>query len=86
LPGVSAIGSSAVSATDATGRRIELRAPARRIISLSPGAKEILFAIGAGDLVVGCGEDCDFPYSALAAPAVPSSRDGEAKAFAGMKN
>jgi ABC-type Fe3+-hydroxamate transport system substrate-binding protein len=86
LPGDSAIGASAVSVTDGAGRRIELRAPARRIISLSPGATEILVAIGAGDLVVGRGEDCDFPDPALGAPVVPSSRDGEAKALAGMED
>ena len=34
---------------------------ARRIVSLLPSATEILFAIGAGDRVVGVTHECDFP-------------------------
>ncbi|PLX71705.1 MAG: hypothetical protein C0602_00460 [Denitrovibrio sp.] len=34
---------------------------AERIVSLSPGLTEILFAIGAGDDVVGVTEFCDYP-------------------------
>ena len=38
---------------DDLGRRVTLSAPARRVVSLSPAITELLFAIGAGDLVVG---------------------------------
>lgn len=41
-------------------------APAKRIVSLSPSNTEILFAVGAGDLVVGVTEYCNFPEAALA--------------------
>ena len=34
--------------------------PPQRIISLSPGVTEILFAIGAGDRVVGVTEFCNY--------------------------
>jgi len=37
---------------------------ARRIVSLLPSATEILFAIGAGDGVVGVTHECDFPPDA----------------------
>lgn len=36
----------------------------RRVASLAPSATEILFAVGAADLVVGVSRQCDFPVSA----------------------
>jgi iron complex transport system substrate-binding protein len=44
-----------------------------RIVSLLPSVTEILFAIGAGDRVVGVTHECDFPPAARALPAVTSS-------------
>ena len=44
-------------------------APAR-IVSLAPTATETLFALGAGDLVVGRSAYCDYPPEVLAIPAV----------------
>lgn len=38
--------------------------PARRIVSLAPSITEILFAIGAGDCVVGRTKYCDYPAEA----------------------
>jgi iron complex transport system substrate-binding protein len=37
---------------------------ARRVVSLSPGVTEILFAIGAGERVVGVTQFCDYPPEA----------------------
>ena len=42
-----------VSATDDVGRVVRLEAPASRVIALLPAATETLFALGAGDRVVG---------------------------------
>ncbi len=36
-----------------------------RIVSLVPSATEMLFALGAGDQVVGVTHECDFPLAAL---------------------
>ena len=44
--------------------------PAHRIVSLLPSFTEILFAIGAGDRVVGRTKWCDYPPAALAVPSV----------------
>lgn len=44
-----------------------------RIVSLLPSATEILFAIGAGDEVVGVTHECDFPPAALPLPKLTSS-------------
>ncbi|MDR0374638.1 MAG: cobalamin-binding protein [Treponema sp.] len=56
--------------TDALGKKFVLRNAARRIVSLSPAATEILFAVGAGGQVVGRTEFCDYPAAALSVPVV----------------
>src|SRR5882672_2619511 len=56
--------------TDDAGRPVTLAAPARRIVSLLPSFTEILFAIGAGDRLVGRTTWCDYPPEALAVPSV----------------
>jgi iron complex transport system substrate-binding protein len=50
--------------TDGLGRPVHLPAPAQRIISLSPGNTEILFAIGAGPQLVGRDAYSDYPEGA----------------------
>ena len=44
--------------------------PAQRIVSLLPSFTELLFAIGAGDRIVGRTTWCDYPPAALAIPSV----------------
>jgi iron complex transport system substrate-binding protein len=46
---------------------------ARRIVSLLPSATEILFAIGAGERVVGVTHECDFPPEARTRVALTTS-------------
>lgn len=65
--------SAGPSATDSDGRRLGLKAPARRIVSLAPHATELLFAIGAGSRVVGVSEYSDYPADALRLPRVSGS-------------
>jgi iron complex transport system substrate-binding protein len=48
---------------------VESRAP-QRIVSLTPALTEILFALGAGDRVVGVTQYCDFPPEAKTKPKV----------------
>jgi iron complex transport system substrate-binding protein len=51
-----------------------------RIVSLLPSATEILFAIGAGDRVVGVTHECDYPEAARHLPKVTANAviaDGE---------
>ncbi len=61
-----------VTVTDMAGRGITLDAPAERVVVLQPGDAEILYAIGAGDTVVGRGAYVDYPSEALDVPSVMS--------------
>jgi iron complex transport system substrate-binding protein len=56
---------------DGTGPRAE--GAFVRIVSLLPSATEILFAIGAGDDVVGVTHECDYPSEASRLPKTTSS-------------
>ena len=64
-----------ITVSDMTGRTIELDAPAERIIALSAADCENLYAVGAGDLLVGRGEYCDYPEQVLELPAVQSGEN-----------
>jgi iron complex transport system substrate-binding protein len=48
--------------------------PARRIVSLSPHATELLFAAGAGEFVVGALDYSNYPEAAKAIPRVGDNR------------
>ncbi len=63
---------------DSAGTAVTLEAAPERIISYSPGATEILYAIGAGDRVVATDDFSDFPAAAAELPKVAySSPDPE---------
>jgi iron complex transport system substrate-binding protein len=62
-----------ISAVDGLGRTVTLAAPATQIISLAPSNTEILYAVGAGDQVVGRDELSDFPEAAKAVKSVGGS-------------
>ncbi|MGE0228520.1 MAG: ABC transporter substrate-binding protein [Dehalococcoidia bacterium] len=50
--------------TDSSGAAVTLASQPRRIVSLSPAATEILFAIGAGDRIVGSDTFSNYPDAA----------------------
>ena len=41
----------------------DIRAPARRIVSLAPSITELLFYLGLGDSIIGVTRQCDYPAS-----------------------
>jgi iron complex transport system substrate-binding protein len=56
---------------DELGREIHLKTfPARRVVSLAASTTELLFALGAGDSVVGVDLYSDYPEAARAVPRV----------------
>lgn len=50
-----------ISVVDDLGTTVVIEGAPRRTVMLSPGAVEIMFAMGAGDMVVGVSEYCDYP-------------------------
>ena len=73
LPVFSMPALAAISVQDDLNLPVTLAAPARRIISLSPHATELLYAAGAGALLVGVIEHSDYPPEAKRIPSVGSS-------------
>lgn len=67
--------SKAVTVTDMTGHEVTLDEPATRIVALTPSDCEILYAIGAGDTIVGRGKYCDYPAEVQEITAVESGAD-----------
>ena len=61
---------AAVQLTDDSGAQLTLAAPAARIVSLAPGATEMLFAAGAGDHVIATVEYSDVPPAAKRVPRI----------------
>jgi ABC-type Fe3+-hydroxamate transport system substrate-binding protein len=59
--------------------------PSQRIVSLLPSFTEILFAIGAGDHVVGRTQWCDYPPAALNVPSVGEGLPPNIEAVAARK-
>jgi iron complex transport system substrate-binding protein len=68
-----AVAPTATVVVDDAGDSVAVRAPAHRVVSLIPATTELLFAIGAGDAVVGRSTWCDYP---AAAARVPNLGDG----------
>ena len=68
-------GEAAITVTDMTGREITLDEPATRVVALSAADCEFLYAVGAGDTLVGRGEYCDYPAEVLEVPSVQSGYD-----------
>lgn len=80
VPATEAIATEAVAETEAylvtsdgLGREVTLAAPAQRVVSLAPSITEILFAVGAGDQVVGRDEFSDYPAEAASIDSVGGS-------------
>jgi iron complex transport system substrate-binding protein len=62
-----------ITLTDGLGREVTLHGPAQRVVSLAPSNTEILFAVGAGDQVVGRDELSDYPQQAQGLQSVGGS-------------
>ncbi|MCC7358942.1 MAG: cobalamin-binding protein [Anaerolineales bacterium] len=63
---------STITVVDSLGREVTLTAPPQKIVSLAPSNTEILFALGAGDRLIGRDEFSDYPAEALDVPSIGS--------------
>ena len=57
------------------GREVTIQGPVTRVVALQPADCEIIYALGAGDMVIGRGEYCDSPAEVLEIPSVQSGYD-----------
>lgn len=78
-------GGAPITVTDMTGREITLEEPATKIVALTPADCEILYAIGAGNTLVGRGEYCNIPAEVLDIPAVQSGAETNIEQIIALK-
>lgn len=74
-----------VSVTDDLGHSVTLPAPAKRIVSLAPHTTELLYAIGAGNAVVGVSQFSDYPEAAKHLPSVGGANGFDLERVAALK-
>lgn len=72
LLAAAALTAQAETLTDMAGRELVLDAPLSRAIALNPADCEILYALGAQDVLAGRGEYCNYPEDVLSLPSVNS--------------
>jgi iron complex transport system substrate-binding protein len=65
--------SGPITLTDGLNRQVSLDSPAQKIVSLSPPITEMLFAVGAGQQVIGRDTFSDYPETAKTLPDVGGS-------------
>lgn len=64
-----------LTVTDDFGNEVVLEEEPQRVVSLSPSATEILFAIGGGDRVVGRTDYCSYPEEASSVESIGTYTD-----------
>jgi iron complex transport system substrate-binding protein len=69
---------------DILGRTFSFSAPPRRVVSLVPSITETLFALGAGDDVVGITDFCIFPQD-LALPRMGGTKNPRIEEIRALK-
>ncbi len=74
-----------VTLVDLANREVSLDGEVERIVSLSPGNTEIVFALGLGERVVGVTDYCNYPSEALAKEKVGGFSDPNVEVILTLK-
>jgi len=82
--GITPSSAAEISLTDDLGRKVELKQPARRIVTLAPFLTELVYAAGAGARVVGVSAYSDYPAAAKALPQVASAAGNSIESIAAL--
>ena len=83
--GLAACAAAAVTLTDDLGRKVELKAPAQRIVALAPFLTELAYSAGAGARLVGASAHSDYPAEARALPQVAGAMGPDVEALAALR-
>lgn len=71
----------AIQVTDDSGQIIQLDKPASRVVALAPHIVELVYAVGAGDKLVGAVSYSDYPEAAKKVPRVGNYKNFSAEAI-----
>ncbi|HEX9165102.1 MAG TPA: helical backbone metal receptor, partial [Gemmatimonadales bacterium] len=78
-------GAAVLRIVDDAGDTVALARPAERVVSLIPAATELLFAIGAGNTLVGRTDWCDHPPAATAVRSLGAGLEPNIEAVLGAR-
>lgn len=76
---------AAVEAVDDLGQHVRLEKPASRIVSFAPHVTELLFAVGAGEKIVGVVKHSDYPEQAKRIPEVGTNQAADLERIVAMQ-
>lgn len=76
---------AAVEAVDDLGQNVRLEKPASRIVSFAPHVTELLFAVGAGQKIVGVVKHSDYPEQARRIPEVGTNLAADLERIVAMQ-
>lgn len=75
----------AISVVDMSGRELSLESPATKVVALTAADCEILYAVGAGDTLIGRGEYCDYPAEVADVSSVQSGAETNIEQIISLK-
>jgi iron complex transport system substrate-binding protein len=76
---------ASISLKDDLDRQVELKEPAKRIVTLAPALTELVFSVGAGDRVVGVSAYSDYPPEAKKLPQVATAAGFSIESIAALE-
>ena len=76
---------TSITVTDMTGRVVTLTKPAEKIVAITASDCEIIYAVGAGNTLIGRGEYCDYPPEVLDIASVQSGSDTNIEQIVALK-